>query len=285
MEHHQASVNGIRLHYVRAGSGPLMLFLHGFPEAWFTWEPQLAEFAATHTVAAPDMRGYNLSDKPPEVTDYRPSVLVEDIRQLIAHLGFERCVLVAHDWGGAVAWNFAAAYPQMVDRLIILNSPHPVLFARELRHNPAQQTASQYMRLLCSDKAERVMSENHYARLAALFGERDQDAAALAHYHAAWNQPGALTGMFNYYRASPLRPPAPDGSGPLAPELDPQKFMIRVRTLVIWGEADIALLPGILDGLEALVPDLRITRLPNATHWVAHDEPQTVNALIREFVS
>ncbi len=284
MQHQYTSINGTRLHYVRAGAGPLMLFLHGFPEAWFTWEKQLQTFAASHTVVAPDLRGYNLSDKPMEVADYRPSMLVEDIRQLIAHLGFERCVLVAHDWGGAIAWNFAAAHPQLIDRLIILNAPHPVLFARELRNNPEQQAASQYMRLLCSDKAERVMSENSYARLAALFGERNQDGAALARYHAAWNQPGALTGMFNYYRASPLRPPAPDGSGPIAPELDPRKFMIHVPTMVIWGEADIALLPGILDGLDALVPDLRIERLPRATHWVAHDEPEAVNELIHEFL-
>ncbi len=284
MEHHHASINGINLHYVRAGSGPLMLFVHGFPEAWFAWQRQLDEFAGEFTVVAPDLRGYNLSDKPGEVADYRPAVLVEDLRQLITHLGFERCVLVAHDWGGAVAWNFAAAYPQMIDRLVILNAPHPVLFARELRSNPAQQAASQYMRLLCTDKAERVMSENNFARLSALFGERGQDEVALAQYHAAWNQPGALTGMFNYYRASPLRPPAPDGSGPVAPELDPQKFMIRVPVLVIWGEADIALLPGVLEGLDALVPDLRIARLQKATHWVAHDEPEQVNALIREFV-
>ncbi|HEY1075628.1 MAG TPA: alpha/beta hydrolase [Fontimonas sp.] len=284
MRHEYASINSIRLHYVRGGTGPLMLFLHGFPEAWFTWENQLQAFAASHTVVAPDLRGYNLSDKPTEVADYRPSVLVEDIRQLIAHLGFERCVLVAHDWGGAVAWNFAAAHRQRVDRLVILNAPHPVLFARELRDNPAQQAASQYMRLLCSDAAEQAMSEDGYARLAALFGERKQDDATLARYRAAWDQPGALTGMFNYYRASPLRPPAPDGSGPVAPDLDPRRFMIHVPTMVIWGEADIALLPGILDGLDALVPDLRIERLPRATHWVAHDEPQAVNALIHEFV-
>lgn len=284
MESRYASINGVRLHYVRGGSGPLMLFVHGFPEAWFTWQRQLEAFVGSHTVVAPDMRGYNLSGKPAAVKDYRPSMLVEDLRQLILHLGFERCVLVAHDWGGAVAWNFAAAHPQMIDRLIILNAPHPVPFARELRNNPAQQAASQYMRLLCSDDAERLMSENGFAGLAGLFGERKLGAAASARYLEAWKQPGALTGMLNWYRASPLRPPAPDGSGPVAPEIDARKFGIHVPTLVIWGEADVALLPGVLDGLDAVVPDLRIARLPRASHWVADDEPEAVESLIRGFV-
>lgn len=284
MESLHASINGVRLHYVRGGDGPLMLFVHGFPEAWFTWQRQLDAFAGSHTVVAPDMRGYNLSDKPAQVADYRPSVLVEDLRELILHLGFERCVLVAHDWGGAIAWNFAVAHPQMVDRLVILNAPHPVPFARALRSDPAQQAASQYMRLLCSDDAERVMGENDFARLAALFGERQQDGATLARYLEAWRRPGALTGMFNWYRASPLRPPAPDGSGPVAPEIDPRKFVVRVPTLVIWGEADIALLPAVLDGLDTLVPDLHLARLPQASHWVAHDAPEQVEALIRGFI-
>lgn len=285
MEHHYASVNGIRLHYLRAGSGPLMLFLHGFPQSSFAWEEQMAAFACDHTVVAPDLRGYNLSDKPAEIKAYRPAVLIEDLRQLLTHLGFERCILVAHDWGGALAWNLAAACPQLISKLVIINAPHPLLFIRELRDNPEQQRASEYMLLLRSDKAERVMSEDGYRRLLGLFGEWGADAATLQRYHDAWSQPGALTGMLNYYRASPIHAPTATEPGVAALQLDPAQFTVRVPTLVIWGERDTALLPGVLDGLAEHVPDLRIERIAAGTHWVVHEQPQRVTAAIRSFIA
>jgi epoxide hydrolase 4 len=289
VEHAYAPVNGIRMHYASAGSGPLMLFLHGFPEFWYAWRALLPEFGRDHHAVAPDQRGYNLSDKPARVQDYHPALLVEDLRQLIAHLGHESAIVVAHDWGGAVAWNLAAQYPDLVDKLIIINSPHPVTFARELRDNPAQQAASQYMLLFRQDKAERVMRENDYARLAGmlepwLHGRNAPDADTLTRYREAWSQPAALTGALNWYRASPLHPPAPNQPGAAALKLDPARFTVHAPTLAIWGESDRALLPGLLDGLDGLVTDLRIARIPEGSHWVVHEYPERVTTLIREFV-
>ena len=237
------------------------------------------------------MRGYNLSSKPEEVKAYRAKHLVEDLRLLIDQLGGKPCVLVAHDWGGAAAWNFAAQHPDYLSRLVIINAPHPVVFARELRSSPAQQKASAYMNLFRSEKAERVLAENNYARMSRMTldswasnGGAATDADRQA-YLAAWSQPGALTGGLNYYRASPLHPPeADEAPSVVGPELDPAQFHVRVPTLVIWGERDEALLLGNLNGLENLVEDLRVRRVPDATHWIVHERPQLVNALIRDFV-
>jgi pimeloyl-ACP methyl ester carboxylesterase len=293
LEHRYADLpNGMRLHYASAGTGPLIVFVHGFPEFWYEWKDQLAEFGRDYFAVAPDMRGYNLSSKPGEVKAYRAKHLVEDLRLLIDQLSGKPCVLVAHDWGGAVAWNFAAQHPDHLRRLVIINAPHPVVFARELRSNPAQQKASAYMNLFRSDKAERVLAENNYSRLSRMTLDSwasNGGAATRADreaYLAAWAQPGALSGGLNYYRASPLHPPEPhSGPGAPAPELDAGQFHVRVPTLVIWGERDEALLPGNLDGLETFVEDLRVRRVPDATHWIVHERPQVVNALIREFVA
>ena len=281
--------NGLRLHYVAAGTGPLILFVHGFPEFWYEWKDQLTDFGRDHLAVAPDMRGFNLSGKPPLVKDYRAKHLVEDLRLLAAHLGHARFVLVAHDWGGAVAWSLAAMHPELIEKLVVINAPHPVTFARELRDNLAQQQASAYMNLFRSDKAERVLSENDYGRLArmtldewAANGGKATDADRSA-YLAAWSEPGALTGGLNYYRASPLHPPEP-GSLSALPELDPAIFHVRVPTLVIWGERDVALLTGNLDGLEDHVDDLRIVPIPEGSHWVVHEQPARINALIRDFI-
>ncbi|MGQ0587085.1 MAG: alpha/beta fold hydrolase, partial [Gammaproteobacteria bacterium] len=208
---------------------------------------------------------------------------------LIKHLGHEKCVLVAHDWGGAVAWNFAVQHPEMVDKLVIINAPHPVMFARELRHNPAQRAASDYMRLLRLDKAERVLAEDGFRRLAGFFrewghaGGTRADLATIELHKQAWAQPGALTAALNYYRASPLYPPGP-GEPDHIPELRAADFTVRVPTLVIWGGSDTALLPGLLDGLEEVVPDLRLEKIPQGSHWVVHEFPDTITALIRDFL-
>lgn len=288
IRHDYASVNGVRLHYAHAGQGPLILFLHGFPEFWYCWKDQLEEFGRDHLAVAPDLRGFNLSDRPADVKQYKARILIEDVRALAEHLGQEKFVLVAHDWGGAVAWGYAMAHPQTLNKLVIVNSPHPVTFARELAQNPAQQAASQYMNFLRSDKAERVLSENNFERLAKMtlegWGRGTVDPAERAAYVEAWSQPGALGASLNYYRASPLYPPIGDDPGATALRLDPAQFVVRVPTLVVWGMRDQALLPGNLDGLEACVPDLRIERLPEASHWVMHEEPQRLNRLIREFI-
>ncbi len=289
IHHDYASVNGVRLHYAHAGSGPLVLFLHGFPEFWYCWKSQLEHFGRDHLAVAPDLRGFNLSDRPADVKQYKARILIEDVRQLAQHLGHEKFVLVAHDWGGAVAWAYAMAHPQTLAKLVIVNSPHPVTFARELAHNQAQQDASQYMNLFRTDKAERLLSENNYERLTKMtlegWSKGGIDPAEKAAYIEAWSQPGALAGSLNYYRASPLYPPTGDDPGAKALQLQAADFMVQVPTLVVWGMRDHALLPGNLDGLEACVPDLRIERLPEATHWVMHEEPERLNRLIREFIA
>lgn len=289
ISHRYSVVNGVRLHYAEAGSGKLMLFLHGFPEFWYAWRAQLEAFGTDHHAVAPDMRGYNLSDKPDGVAAYRVKPLVEDLRQLALSFGSDKFVLVAHDWGGAIAWTFALAHPAMLEKLVIINAPHPAVFARELAANPEQQRASQYMNFFRQEKAERVLSENGYERLLRMtldtWGGGGADAATRAAYLEAWSREGALTGMLNYYRATPLHPPAGDdpGAGQLA--IEPKDFMVRVPTLVIWGERDTALLPGNLQGLEQCVPDLTLRRIPEGSHWVIHERTSEVNGLIREFVS
>ena len=289
MQHHYATVNGVRLHYVSAGSGPLILFVHGFPEFWYAWKTQLEEFARDRHAVAPDMRGYNLSEKPPELKAYRPKLLVEDLRALIDHLDGRPCVLVAHDWGGAVAWNFAARYPEYLSHLVIINAPHPIPFARALRDDPAQIEASQYMLLLRDPKAERVLSEDNYRRLAgmlAAFGDNTPwlSETDLQRYREAWAQPGALTASLNYYRASPLHPPIPGAPAQSELKLDPADFTVNVPTLVIWGEQDRALRPVLLEGLEKVVPNLTVKRVPEGSHWVVHEQPAAVHRLIREFI-
>jgi pimeloyl-ACP methyl ester carboxylesterase len=289
MEHHYADLDGIRLHYVDAGEGPLMLFVHGFPEFWYAWKSQLEEFSRDHHAVALDMRGHNLSDKPAAVKAYRPKHLVADLRNLIDHLGGWPCIVVAHDWGGAAAWNLAAEHPAYIDKLVIINSPHPVTFARDLRDNPAQIEASRYMLLLRQARAEQLMSENNFERLVAMLSKLTSNKAWLTEelldrYREAWAQPGALNCSLNYYRASPVHPATPKEPGAAGLKLDPAQFMVRVPTLVIWGERDTALLPGLLDGLDEFVTDLTVKRIPDGSHWVVHEHPEEVNRLIREFI-
>ena len=288
-KHAYAEVNGIRLHYAMNGSGKLILFVHGFPEFWYAWKEQLVEFGRDHCAVALDMRGYNLSDKPEAVEQYAIKYLTEDLRALARSLGHERFILVAHDWGGAVAWALAINHPECVEKLIIVNSPHPAVFARELAENPVQQKASQYMLAFRSRKTEAMLAANNYAALVGIvmgeglkkghFTEEDREA-----YIAAWSQPGALTGGLNYYRASRVGPPSGDEQArtfePGARSMD-----VRVPTLMIWGERDVALTPGNLDGLDAYVPDLTIRRIPDGTHWVVHEQPALVNGTIREFIA
>jgi pimeloyl-ACP methyl ester carboxylesterase len=289
-------VNGVRLHYVTAGKGPLILFLHGFPEFWYEWKNQLVEFGKDHQAVAPDLRGYNLSDKPAELDQYRMSSLVEDVRAFADHLSHgKKFVLVGHDWGGAVAWSFAIAHPDYLAKLVIVNAPHPGVFARLLTSDPEQQKASQYMLMFRGEKAEAMLSDNNYAGLVGAvlgaglktgaFTEADKQE-----YIKAWSQPGALTGGLNYYRANRVGPPAAgkdtdqksSSTGNFA--VDPTALTVKVPTLVIWGEKDTALLTQNLDGLDQFVPQLTIKRIPEGTHWVIHEKPAEVNGDIREFI-
>jgi pimeloyl-ACP methyl ester carboxylesterase len=278
-----ANVNGVRLHYVTAGTGPLILFLHGFPEFWYAWKKQLTAFGSDHHAVALDMRGFNLSDKPTDVAQYRLDVLVEDIRAFAAHLSpGKKFVLVGHDWGGFVAWAFAAAYPQALEKLAIINAPHPAIFARLLTSDPAQQKASEYMEIFRSAQAEQILSANNFDILAnrvMFLGSQNglmlEDKPA---YIEAWSQPGALTGGLNYYRANRLN------TSQLVDAANASSFAVKVPTLVIWGEKDPAMVTQNLDGLAEFVPQLTIKRLPEASHWLVHRQSAEVNAYIREFV-
>ena len=289
-------VNGIRLHCVTAGEGPLIIFLHGFPEFWYEWKDQLQEFGKDHLAVAPDLPGYNLSDKPGELSEYRSEMLLEDIRELADHFRHNRkLVLVGHDWGGGLAWAFAIAHPEYLEKLVIINAPHPAIFERLLASDPKQQEASQYMFMFRSSKAEAILSANNYASLtehvldpllkSGAFTETEKDA-----YLKAWSRPGALTGGLNYYRANHLGPPA---SPQIEAEIGPStndfgvgsaSMVVKVPTLVIWGEKDTALVTRNLDDLHEFVPNLVIKRVPDGSHWVVHEKPAEVNSYIRALI-
>jgi pimeloyl-ACP methyl ester carboxylesterase len=281
---------GLRLHCAEVGApgAPLMLFLHGFPEFWYAWKEVLPAFAGRWHAVAPDLRGFNLSSKPEEVEAYRADRLVADVEGLIRALGHEQAVVVGHDWGGAAAWSLAIGRPERVSKLVILNAPHPVPFARQLAEGPAQQAASAYMNWLRKPGAEDALMRDDFALFDRFFVGVSPapwfDAATRTAYHAAWGQPGAVRGGLNYYRASPLYPPLGDDPGAGRLRLDPKDFAVRVPTLVIWGERDPALLPALLDGLETLVPELTVQRLPECSHWLVHEQPQRIAALIHGFV-
>jgi pimeloyl-ACP methyl ester carboxylesterase len=294
LRHSYAELESVRLHYAAEGpeDGDLILFAHGFPEFWYAWKKQLAEFGRSRFAVAPDLRGYNLSSKPASVEDYALRHLVEDIRGLAAHFGCggdKKFTLVAHDWGGVVAWAFALVYPDWLDRLIVVNAPHLAVFRRELAQNPAQRKASEYIQFFRTPLAETTLSSGNYAALSSIviapglergyFTEADRRA-----YLEAWSQPGALTGGLNYYRALPpvTESEANDDLASLLPGA--KSWIVQVPTLVLWGMKDIALLPGNLDGLEEYVPNLRIERIPEGTHWVIHEQPDLINRHIHDFL-
>jgi pimeloyl-ACP methyl ester carboxylesterase len=275
--HHVADVGSIRLHYVEAGEGPLVVLLHGFPEFWYEWRLQIPALAAAgFRVVAPDMRGYNLSDKPEGVERYRVELLVEDVAGLVRHLGAERAHVVGHDWGGIVAWYFAMLRPELLDRLVVLNAPHPAAFAREIV-KPDQMLRSAYagffqlpavpeLALRAGDFAllERVL-RTEPARPGA-FTDADVER-----YKEAFAQPGALTASLNYYRAFARRD-------------RPAVRAIAAPTLLVWGEKDPHLVVRLTEGLEEWVPGIRVERIPEASHWVAVDEPERVNRLLAGFL-
>lgn len=283
--------NGTRLHYASAGEKgkPLLLFVHGFPEFWYEWEAQLAEFGGDYFAVAPDLRGFNLSDMPSDAAAYKPRHIVDDLRLLAAHLGYEKFVMVAHDWGGAIAWNFAIALPQLLHKLVIVNAPHPYLFMRALAGDPAQQKASAYMNWLRAEGSEAALAKDDFKMLESFLNGLGQSPTpwftdeVRKRYHACWAR--GLTGGVNYYRASPLHPPTADHPGPLRLELSADDFRVRVPTRVIWGESDVALPKSLLDGLDEVVDDLKVTRIPEGSHWVIHEQPARVNGLIRGYLA
>ena len=278
--HREAVVNGVRLHYVEAGAGPLVVLLHGFPEFWYAWRRQIGPLAAAgFRVIAPDLRGYNLSDKPRGVAAYQAEVLTADVADLIRHAGETSAAVVGHDWGGVLTWLLPVYFPEIVQKRVILNAPHPAALRRELRRGTDQLRRSWYIFFFqfpwlpealarAGDfRALRRMLRHDPSRPDA-FSEADVEA-----YRDALARPGALTAAINYYRAAFRRPRRPAEDVPCP-----------APTLVLWGERDRYLGLGLLDGLERWSPNVRVERIPDASHWVQNDAPERVNERIIAFL-
>lgn len=300
----QSLPHGITLSCRAAGQRgrPVLLFLHGFPEGAFIWDELLHFFAQPenggYRCVAPNLRGFEASSRPTDVKDYRAKYLVQDILALIdSEVGSNGSLaaLVAHDWGGAVAWNLVNQHPQRVDRLAIINSPHPGTFLQALQNDPDQQAASEYMNALILPDAQATFSANDFARLFSIFSATpDTPPSASAplpvwmtpalkeRYRALWQS--GLDGGLNYYRASPLRPPRSADPAAAAITLPPEALRIERPTLVLWGQKDHALLPVLTQGLEAYIPDLKLVPLPHASHWVVHEEPERVRQELAIFL-
>jgi pimeloyl-ACP methyl ester carboxylesterase len=279
--HRHAVVNGVRLHYVEAGTGPLVVLLHGFPEFWYSWRHQIPALAdAGFRVIAPDMRGYNLSGKPKGVRPYQLETLAADVAGLIRHAGATRATVVGHDWGGLVAWQVPLHHPEVLEKLIILNAPHPGAARRELR-TLAQLRKSWYIFFFqLPVLPEWTIRRREFAGIAKILRTDPVRSGAFSPedvrlYQQALAQPGALTAALNYYRAL-FRRSLREWSKPFPP--------ITVPTLVIWGERDPYLGLPLLEGLREWVPDLRIERLPEASHWIQVDAPEKVNRWMIEFL-
>lgn len=284
IEHDYADLGNVRLHYAHAGQGPLMVFVHGFPQCWHMWRHQLAEFGRDHLVLAPDLRGYNLSSKPDALHEYGPWPAARDIKALLESVDRERLVLVGHDWGAATAWTFALHHPDMLDALVILATPHPATFDWALREDPEQQHASQYLLGLRRPEVEPLLAAEDFATLRATLAHPFLDDEDMRHYLQSWRQPGALTGMLNWYRREGLGPSESGvpARGNYAPQITP--LTIDVPTLVLYPSADIYTRPPAHHGLDKYVPDLTFCTIEGATHWIAEEHPQLVNQHIRAFL-
>jgi epoxide hydrolase 4 len=273
-----AELGSVKLHYVEAGDGPLVVLLHGFPEFWFGWRLQIAPLAAAgFRVVAPDTRGYNLSSRPAGVGAYSADKLADDIRGLIRERGAESAFVVGHDWGGTIAWTMAMNHPEVVDRLAILDAAHPRTLQKELPR-PGQLRRSWYFFYFAlpglPDSQVRAGRFRFFRRFL-----RDARPAytpqEMDRYVAAWSQPGAATAMINYYRCS-VRTPPKKAKAAIRPISSP--------TLVIWGQRDRFLGPKLAEPGRDDVPNLdRVERLPNSSHWVHHDEAERVNQLLIDF--
>jgi len=268
-EHGFAQSGDIKIHYVTAGEGPLVVMIHGFPDYWYTWRQQMPELAKNYQVVAIDQRGYNKSDQPEGVENYAMPKLVGDIVAVIEHFGREKAIIVGHDWGGAVAWTFAMTQPDMIDRLIILNLPHLQGLQRELANNPEQQQASQYARNFQKPDAASKMQPQMLA-----FWVKDPDARKA--YVKAFER-SSMEGMLNYYKANYPREPYE------APTTDPP--LVKCPVLMIHGLEDTALLPGALnDTWKWLENELTLVTIPGADHFVQQAASEKVTAIMTSWL-
>ena len=282
---------GVELDVAVAGlpTNPPIILLHGFPESHRTWRHQIADLAEDHFVLAPDQRGFAKSSKPEGVGNYTPDKPVADMIALADRFDLERFTLVGHDWGGAIAWMAALNHPDRVARLIIVNAPHPFIFQKSMFDDMAQREASQYIRAFRNTDLERHIDS---IGLSAFF-----DGSFMRHtdfekvkgekpiYLEQWGQPGAMTAMLNWYRASAVQVPAMDETPERPAFLDGPFPPLKMPILVIWGLGDKALLPVQLEGLEALVPDLTLEKLAGVGHFAPWEAPEKVTGAMRDWLA
>jgi pimeloyl-ACP methyl ester carboxylesterase len=280
-QHHDILTNGVRLHYVTQGKGPLIVLLHGFPEFWYSWRYQIPFLAdAGYQVVAPDLRGYNDSDKPRG--GYDIPTLLRDIVGLIKGLGQKKAIIVGHDWGGVLAWAFAISYPSLTERLIVLNAPHPAAFQRELRTWKQLRKSWYAFAFQIPWLPEYMLGRNHAALITSMISTAAVQKTAfppevLEHFRVAMSKPGALHASINYYRSIFHHPFKMLGE-------KNTKQQIMIPTLLIWGEQDIALDIALTQGLERWVPEISVKRIPTSGHWVQQEQPEQVNRYIQDFL-
>jgi pimeloyl-ACP methyl ester carboxylesterase len=272
VEHGFADSGGVKIHYASLGSGPLMVMIHGFPDYWYTWRSQMEVLSKAYQCVAIDLRGYNLSDKPKGVDNYAMGALVGDVAAVIKHLGRDKAIVVGHDWGGAISWSFALARPEMLDRLIILNVPHPLGFARELAHNPLQQKSSQY--------AWDYQKEDAHLKIkAAALAFWVRDPEAKKKYVEAFER-SDLEAMLNYYKRSFMKK---DSAAAQAKRDYPK---VKAPVLIIFGLKDKYVLPfGLNNTWEWLEKSLTLVTVPEAGHFVQHDAADLVTRTIQQWLA
>lgn len=281
--HSFIKLKDVKLHYVENGdrSKPLMLFVHGFPEFWFSWRHQMKHFASTHWVVAIDMRGYGDSDKPGKRSDYKIEKLVQDVVDVVHGLNRDSCILVCHDWGGVVGWGVTAHFPKVVSKLIVMNCPHPATFGKKLTSSVGQFLKSWYIFLFQVPWiAEWVISVNDLGMFNRIFidGNKKQNVTPdeLEAFKYTFSGRGAFTPPINYYRQNIPLFLANDESAPFP--------LIQTPTLFIWGENDHALSRDFPELAKPFVPNLTIKYIPKGDHFIQQDKPAEVNAIMREFL-
>ncbi len=294
------AINGVNIHYVEAGcysqEQPTLIFLHGFPEYWQVWQAQLAYFSTSHHVIAPDLPGYNLSDKPNDTDFYRMPNLIAFIAKFIEIMSRKnKVIVIGHDWGGAIAWPLAAFHSQLIERLVILNAPHPSTFTREIIHNPLQRDKSRYIHELIADDAPVLLAKNNCQYLSdkifAQLSTCQQNEEVRQGYLNAWQQPGAINAMMQYYRAMPQLAPLENtdkkSAGPITKitEMKIPTIRVEVPTLVLWGDKDQAFVVDTLNNINAYVPNCQIQRFKDASHWLQHEKSLEINQAIAKFIS
>ncbi|TFF98139.1 MAG: alpha/beta hydrolase [Promethearchaeota archaeon] len=275
--HRSIQINDISLHTVIAGeksSEPLIL-LHGFPDFWYGWKKVMEGLQDSYRLIAPDLKGFNLSDKPLEVEDYRLEILVDDIKHLSEQLGLNKFNLAGHDWGGMIAWAFAEKYPELLKKLVIINAPHYKIFSKKIKKSKTQRRASGYISQLMKPNSDEILERQNFQMLRFAVFQNARNPQAFSEddktrYIEAWSQPNTLKASPNYYRANR--------------SYDEWTGLINVPTLVIFGMKDTYIKPLVLENLSDYVSDLKIVKSENSSHWVMNDDPELVIKSIDSFL-